>query len=60
MVGWANACAAQCDASVRLDANTRHNGGGNVLYCDGHTKWHRSTDVGNWDWTIAHVVNWNQ
>lgn len=60
LVGWANVCGAACDATLQVDANTRHNGGSNVLYVDGHAKWHRSTDVGNTAWNTDHVVRWNQ
>jgi prepilin-type N-terminal cleavage/methylation domain-containing protein/prepilin-type processing-associated H-X9-DG protein len=41
--GWvhayANTCGAGCNAAVRVDSNTRHNGGSNVGFADGHVKW---------------------
>ena len=37
-IGWANECAAQCNAGRMVDQNTRHNGGGNICFADGHAK----------------------
>lgn len=59
-IGWANVCGAMCDDSVKKDENARHNGGGNVLYCDGHAKWHTANTVGNWQWDTDHISNWNK
>ena len=37
-IGWANECAAQCNAGRMIDQNTRHNGGSNIGFVDGHAK----------------------
>lgn len=37
-IGWANVCAATCNADRRIDGNTRHNGGSNIGFMDGHAK----------------------
>ncbi len=58
MVAWANGCAAMCDPTVRVPANTRHNEGSNILFCDGHAKWHGATAIGNWTWHVDHILNW--
>jgi prepilin-type N-terminal cleavage/methylation domain-containing protein/prepilin-type processing-associated H-X9-DG protein len=35
--------------AMQTDDNTRHNGGSNLVYADGHAKWQRSTDIaGRW------------
>jgi prepilin-type N-terminal cleavage/methylation domain-containing protein/prepilin-type processing-associated H-X9-DG protein len=36
---YANACAAACTATLRIPDNTRHNGGENLAFADGHAKW---------------------
>lgn len=59
-VGWANVCEAMCDSSLQAPSNTRHNGGSNILFCDGHAKWHAATDVGNWTWDNNHIINWDK
>ncbi|GBD00113.1 hypothetical protein HRbin17_02649 [bacterium HR17] len=49
-IGWANVCAAACNPDRRTDANTRHSGGSDVIFMDGHVKWFRSTQAkNNWD-----------
>lgn len=60
MIAWPNACGAMCDSSVRTDANTRHNGGSNIVYSDGHAKWASAQEVGNWNWHTDRIVNWDQ
>jgi prepilin-type N-terminal cleavage/methylation domain-containing protein/prepilin-type processing-associated H-X9-DG protein len=37
-IGWANVCSAQCITDRMVDQNTRHNGGGNISFADGHAK----------------------
>ncbi len=37
-IGWANECSAQCNADRMVDQNTRHNGGSNIDFADGHAK----------------------
>ena len=59
-VAWANVCKAQCDATVRLPGNTRHNEGSNVGFCDGHAKWLSAGTIGTWQWDAEHITNWNQ
>jgi|YNPNPStandDraft_1061719.scaffolds.fasta_scaffold78590_1 prepilin-type N-terminal cleavage/methylation domain-containing protein/prepilin-type processing-associated H-X9-DG protein len=58
-VAWANTCQAPCNTDVQIDNNTRHNGGSNVTFCDGHSKWFRSQTVGNWTWHGDHISSWN-
>jgi prepilin-type N-terminal cleavage/methylation domain-containing protein/prepilin-type processing-associated H-X9-DG protein len=49
-LGWANVCAAGCNADRQIDANTRHNGGSNCGFLDGHAKWYNArTCVSNWN-----------
>ena len=38
-VAYSNVCAAGCTASARIPENTRHNGGSNLAFADGHVKW---------------------
>ncbi len=37
-IGWANVCAAACHPERKTDDNTRHNGGSNCGFMDGHVK----------------------
>jgi len=37
-IGWANVCSAQCNPDRMVDQNTRHNGGSNICFADGHAK----------------------
>ncbi|HOS92799.1 MAG TPA: DUF1559 domain-containing protein [Armatimonadota bacterium] len=49
-IGWANVCAAACNADRQVDGNTRHNGGSNVCFGDGHVKFFNARAcVTNWD-----------
>ena len=48
-VGWANVCAAKCNPNRQTDDNTRHSGGSNVLFLDGHVKWYKAEQFVN-DW----------
>jgi len=52
---YPNACKAYCDASVRTDANTRHNGGSNLVFMDGHAKWLNTRQIYT-DWTTLFGV----
>ena len=38
-VAYANVCAAHCNPDRQVDKNTRHNGGSNIAFIDGHVKW---------------------
>ncbi|MCX7598892.1 MAG: DUF1559 domain-containing protein [Armatimonadetes bacterium] len=38
-VAYANVCAAECNPGRQIDGNTRHNGGSNIAFVDGHVKW---------------------
>ena len=38
-IAYANICAAGCTAAKRIPENTRHNGGSNLGFADGHVKW---------------------
>ncbi|NOY81572.1 MAG: DUF1559 domain-containing protein [Kiritimatiellaeota bacterium] len=52
-IGWANTCRAACDPVRRVIGNTRHNGGSNIGFADGHVKWWRAEAVqGGWAVTI--------
>ncbi|MEM0011139.1 MAG: DUF1559 domain-containing protein [Candidatus Bathyarchaeia archaeon] len=54
-IGWANVCAAACNPDRRTDANSRHTGGGNVVFADGHARFFSAwTAVNNWDKGIWH------
>ena len=40
---WPEGCCAYRDnPDQRIDDNTRHNGGNNLAFCDGHAKWMKS------------------
>jgi prepilin-type N-terminal cleavage/methylation domain-containing protein/prepilin-type processing-associated H-X9-DG protein len=39
---WADACCALSNPSLQTESYTRHNGGENLSYCDGHAKWMRA------------------
>jgi prepilin-type N-terminal cleavage/methylation domain-containing protein/prepilin-type processing-associated H-X9-DG protein len=58
-VGWANVCEAKCNADRQVDAYTRHNGGSNVSFCDGHAKWMAAQTVGNSEWDSRNIVQWD-
>ncbi len=47
---WANFCGAPCTPSAQVPENTRHNGGENVAFADGHAKWLPATTI----WTQQH------
>jgi len=52
-IGWANVCRAACQPERQLFDYTRHNGGSNVGFADGHVKWWRAEAVrGGWNTTI--------
>ncbi|MCX7598387.1 MAG: DUF1559 domain-containing protein [Armatimonadetes bacterium] len=60
-VAWANVCQATwCNPNRQVEANTRHNGGSNILYVDGHAKWHNWVEIGNTAWHSARIGQWNQ
>jgi prepilin-type processing-associated H-X9-DG protein len=58
--GYANVCAVNCTPAVRIDSNTRHNGGSNACFCDGHAKWYPASAVANSEWMANHIVNYTQ
>jgi prepilin-type N-terminal cleavage/methylation domain-containing protein/prepilin-type processing-associated H-X9-DG protein len=61
MIGYAKVCAAQCDTTLRVDGNTRHNGGSNINFCDGHAKWlNAKTVASDWSWHTNYINGWNQ
>jgi len=39
-IAYANVCAAGCNADRQTEQNTRHNGGSNVGFLDGHVKFY--------------------
>ncbi len=45
-----------------IDANSRHNGGSNILYCDGHAKWSPARMLVGppGQWQDDHIANWNK
>jgi len=49
-LGYANVCAASCNADRRVDNNTRHNGGSNICFYDGHVKFYSAGAI---------ATNWN-
>jgi len=54
-IAWANVCGAGCNADRQTDSNGRHNGGSNVGFMDGHSKWYSAGGVhGAW------ASNWYQ
>lgn len=59
-IAWANICGAMCDESIRTPANTRHNEGSNIAYCDGHAKWQGARTIGDWAWHNAHILDWDK
>ncbi|MGQ9733133.1 MAG: prepilin-type N-terminal cleavage/methylation domain-containing protein [Candidatus Zipacnadales bacterium] len=49
-IGYANVCAAACNPDRMIDQNTRHNGGSNVAFMDGHAKFVNARScITNWD-----------
>jgi len=36
---WPDGCCACDNPAERTEENTRHNGGNNLVFCDGHAKW---------------------
>jgi prepilin-type N-terminal cleavage/methylation domain-containing protein/prepilin-type processing-associated H-X9-DG protein len=55
-IGYANVCAAGCNPDRRTENNTRHNGGSNVLFADGHAKFFSADQcVTNWDTGVWHA-----
>jgi len=45
-VAYANVWDAEADTSLRKDDNTRHNGGSNIAFIDGHVKWMNAQSIG--------------
>lgn len=60
LLAWSNVCGAMCTSSLQVDHNSRHNGGANIAYCDGHAKWQSASNIGNATWNTDYIVNWNQ
>ncbi len=58
-VAYANVCHS-CDAPNQVPANTRHNEGSNIGFCDGHAKWLAASVTRDGDWDTDHVTNWAQ
>jgi len=46
-VAFAETCAAWCNPDRQTEKNTRHNGGSNIAFCDGHVKWYHYTKIWN-------------
>jgi prepilin-type N-terminal cleavage/methylation domain-containing protein/prepilin-type processing-associated H-X9-DG protein len=44
-LAYANECAVQCNPTRMLDQNTRHTGGSNLAFADGHVKWMRAQAI---------------
>jgi len=44
-MAWANACGANCNPARQNDDNTRHSGGSNIGFCDGHVKWMKASVI---------------
>jgi prepilin-type N-terminal cleavage/methylation domain-containing protein/prepilin-type processing-associated H-X9-DG protein len=44
-VAWAEVCAAECNPGSQTDSGTRHNGGSNICFGDGHVKWMKSNSI---------------
>ena len=47
-IAWANVCAANCNPDRRIEDNTRHMGGSNIAFGDGHVKWFRAERIIFW------------
>ncbi|MGQ9731394.1 MAG: DUF1559 family PulG-like putative transporter [Candidatus Zipacnadales bacterium] len=60
LVAWANVCAAMCNPDRQIPANTRHNEGSNLVFCDGHAKWMAARAIGNSSWDQDHFINWDK
>ena len=53
-VAFPNVCGGDCNADRQIDANTRHNGGSNIVFVDGHVKWVNARNIMNgtvFQWT---------
>ncbi|MCX7597378.1 MAG: DUF1559 domain-containing protein [Armatimonadetes bacterium] len=44
-IAYARVCAAGCNPSLQLEANTRHNGGANIAFVDGHVKFFSALSI---------------
>ncbi len=48
-VAYAEKCGSECDPCVSSQVanpeNTRHNGGSNLAFCDGHVKWLSAQEI---------------
>jgi prepilin-type processing-associated H-X9-DG protein len=48
-IAWSQECGFGCNPDRRNESNTRHNGGSNIGFMDGHAKWSKAeTVVTNW------------
>ncbi|MBI2300417.1 MAG: prepilin-type N-terminal cleavage/methylation domain-containing protein [Armatimonadetes bacterium] len=45
-VAFSTVCGAGCNPALQTDDYTRHNGGSNIGFVDGHAKWNRATSIG--------------
>jgi prepilin-type processing-associated H-X9-DG protein len=57
--GYANICAARCTAGAMVDSNTRHNGGSNACFLDGHAKWYPASAVANDEFHTKSISGYN-
>jgi prepilin-type processing-associated H-X9-DG protein len=44
---YGNACASACTKTLRTQPNTRHQGGENLVFADGHAKWYKAEAIGD-------------
>jgi prepilin-type N-terminal cleavage/methylation domain-containing protein/prepilin-type processing-associated H-X9-DG protein len=55
-----NNCNVKCTAGAMVDGNTRHNGGSNIVNCDGHAKWENAGSVANQTFQTNRICYWNK
>ena len=46
-VAYPRVCGGDCNAPLQIQNNTRHNGGSNIVYMDGHVKWQNANSIMN-------------
>ncbi len=57
-VAWANICGANCNTNRRINPNTRHQGGSNIAFVDGHVEYFKALEIFHgWNRTIISACN---
>jgi prepilin-type processing-associated H-X9-DG protein len=60
-IAYPNVCSAACNVDRQIPANTRHNGGSNILFLDGHVKFGSAGSiVSGWNQPSGYYADTNQ